>query len=62
MIMEQLVEWWLAGETEVLGKNQLQATSFTTNPSWPDSGLNPDRRGGNQATNLPELWRDLSIE
>jgi hypothetical protein len=24
---------------------------YTTNPTWPDPGLNPDRRGGKPATN-----------
>jgi hypothetical protein len=27
------------------------ATSSTTNPTWPDPGLNPGRRGGKSATN-----------
>jgi hypothetical protein len=27
------------------------ATLSTTNPMWPDSGSNPDRRGGKPATN-----------
>jgi hypothetical protein len=27
------------------------ATSSTTNPTWPDPGLNPGRRGGKPATN-----------
>jgi hypothetical protein len=27
------------------------ATLSTTNPTWPDPGLNPDRRGGKPATN-----------
>jgi hypothetical protein len=27
------------------------ATLSTTNPTWPDPGLNPGRRGGNPATN-----------
>jgi hypothetical protein len=35
MIMEQSVEWGLAGETEVLGENLPQCP---TNPTWPDLG------------------------
>jgi hypothetical protein len=51
--MEKLVEW-MAGETEVLGENLPRrhfATLSTTNPTWPDPGLNPGRRGGKPATN-----------
>jgi hypothetical protein len=50
-MMENLVEWRLAGETEVLGENLPSATLSTTNPTWPDPGLNPGRRGGKPATN-----------
>jgi hypothetical protein len=64
--VEQLVEWRLAGETEVLGENLPQRQfvhhkshmtrpgfepGSTTNPTWPDPGSNPDRRGGKPATN-----------
>jgi hypothetical protein len=45
--VEQLVEWRLAGETEVLGENFPSATLSTTNPIWP----NPGRRGENPAIN-----------
>jgi hypothetical protein len=41
----------LAGETEVLGENLLNATLSTTNPTWPDPGSNPGRHGGKPATN-----------
>jgi hypothetical protein len=51
VIVEQSVEWRLAGETEVLGENLPSATLSTTNPTWPDPGLNPGRRGGKPATN-----------
>jgi hypothetical protein len=51
MMMENLVEWRLAGETEVLGENLPSATLSTTNPTWPDPGSNPGRRGGKPATN-----------
>jgi hypothetical protein len=46
VIVEQLVEWRLAGETEVLGENLP-----TTNPTGSDTGSNPGRRGGKPATN-----------
>jgi hypothetical protein len=45
MMMENLVE------TEVLGENLPPATLSTTNPTWPDPGSNPGRRGGKPATN-----------
>jgi hypothetical protein len=47
MMMENFVEWRLAGETEVLGENLPSATLSTTNLTWPDTG----RRGGKPATN-----------
>jgi hypothetical protein len=47
MMMEYLVEWRLAGETEVLGESCPSATLSTTNPTWPD----PGRRGGKPAAN-----------
>jgi hypothetical protein len=49
--MENSVEWRLTGETEVLGENLPRATLSTTNPTWPDLGSNPGRRGGKPATN-----------
>jgi hypothetical protein len=51
MMMENLVEWRLARETEVLGENLPSATLSATNPTSPDTGLNPGRRGGKPATN-----------
>jgi hypothetical protein len=47
VIVEQLVEWRLAGETEVLGENLPSATLSTTNPTRPDPGC----RGGKPVTN-----------
>jgi hypothetical protein len=51
MIMEQLVEWGLAGETEVLGENLPQCHLSTTNPTWPDLWSNLGRRSAKPATN-----------
>jgi hypothetical protein len=47
------MECRLAGETEVLG-GTLPQRHFcpSQNPTWPDPGLNPGRRGGKPATNL----------
>jgi hypothetical protein len=52
MIVEKQMECRLAGETEVLGKNLPQRHFCPSqNPTWPDSDLNPGRRGGKPATN-----------
>jgi hypothetical protein len=51
MMMKKLVEWWLAGETEVIGGN-LPQWGFVHHKSHmlcPDA--NPGRRGGKPATN-----------
>jgi hypothetical protein len=46
------MECRLAGETEILGENLPQRHFCPSqNPTWPDSGLNPSRRGGKPATN-----------
>jgi hypothetical protein len=53
MKMEQLVEWELLGEPEVLGENLLSAASSTRNPTWHNLGSNL----GIRAEKLtPELW------
>jgi hypothetical protein len=49
--VDQSAEWELVGETEIFGENILSATSFATNPTWPDLGPNPGDRGGKPATN-----------
>jgi hypothetical protein len=52
MIVEQM-ECRLARATEVLLGENLPQHHFcpSQNPSWPDPGLNPGRRGGKPATN-----------
>jgi hypothetical protein len=52
MIVEKKMECRLAGETEVLGENLPQRHFCPSqNPTIPDPGLNPGRRGGKPATN-----------
>jgi hypothetical protein len=51
MMMENLVEWRLTGETEVLGENLPQRHFVHHKSHLPDPGSNPDRRGGKPATN-----------
>jgi hypothetical protein len=51
--------WWWSiwlnevwqGRTKYSEKTCPSATSSTTNPTWPDPGLNQGRRGGKSATN-----------
>jgi hypothetical protein len=52
VIVEKLVEWRLAGATEVLGE-KLSQRHFcpSQNPTWLDPVLNQSRRGGKPATN-----------
>jgi phage-related protein len=50
MMMENLVEWRLAGETEVFGENLPQRQFVHHKCHLPDTGSNPDRRGGKPAT------------
>jgi hypothetical protein len=52
MIVEKQMECRLTGETEVLEENLPQRHFCPSqNPTWPDSGLNPGRRGGKPAIN-----------
>jgi hypothetical protein len=51
VIVEQLMEWRLARETEILGESLPHCHFTTTNPTWPEPGSNPDRRDGKPVTN-----------
>jgi hypothetical protein len=62
MIVEKQMECRLAGDTEVLGENLLQRHFCPSqNPTWPDLGLNPGRRGGKPATNRLSYGAALSL-
>jgi hypothetical protein len=52
MMMASLVEWSLAGETELLGENSPQRHIVHHKSYLPDPGSNPGRRGGKPATNF----------
>jgi hypothetical protein len=57
MIVEKHMECRCVGETEVLGENLPQCHFCPSqNPTWPDPGLNPGRRGGKPAINLLRRW------
>jgi hypothetical protein len=57
MIVEKQMECRLVRETEVLEENLPQRHFCSSqNPTLPDPGLSPGRRGGKPAT---ELWRGL---
>jgi hypothetical protein len=63
MIVEKQMECRLAGETEVLEGNLPQRHFCPSqNPTWPDPGLNPGRRGGKPATNRLSYGAALVFE
>jgi hypothetical protein len=51
VIMEQLVGWRFAGETEVLGENMPQRHFVHHKTHITRNGLEPGHRGGKPATN-----------
>jgi hypothetical protein len=51
MIVDQLVEWRFAGETEVLGENLPQLLCPPQIPHDQTQARTPGRRGGKPATN-----------
>jgi hypothetical protein len=51
MMMEKLVEWWLAGETEILGKKTCPSAALSTTNRTCCPEANPGRRGAKPATN-----------
>jgi hypothetical protein len=62
--------WWnkdWQGKPEYSEKTCPSAILSTTNPTWPDPGLNPGRRGGKPATNrlsyvAANVWLSKSYE
>jgi hypothetical protein len=62
MIVEQLVEWRLAGETEVLGENLLQRHFVHHKiPHDQTRARTPGRRGGKPATNRLSYGAALGV-
>jgi hypothetical protein len=55
VIVEQLMEWRLAGETELLGENLPQRHFVHHKSHMTDPGLNPGRRSGKSLILIGEL-------
>jgi hypothetical protein len=53
VIVEKLVEWSLAGETEMYAEKKPAPAPLCPpqNPTWLEAGVNPGSRGGKPATN-----------
>jgi hypothetical protein len=67
VIVEKLVEWRLAGETEVLGENLPQRLFVHYNSHMTTPGFEPGRRGGKPAINrlsydVAPLWTIMKKE
>jgi hypothetical protein len=61
VIVEQLVECRLAGETEVLGENLPQRHSVHHTSHMTRPGIEPGLVRWKASDWLPELWRDLGL-
>jgi hypothetical protein len=61
VIVEQLVEWGLAGETEVLGENLPQGHFVLYKSNLIRPGSNPGRQDGKPATNRLSYGAALDI-
>jgi hypothetical protein len=63
MIVEKQMECRLTEETEVFEENVPQRQFCPSqNPTWPDPGLNPGRRGGKPATNRLSYGAAASLD
>jgi hypothetical protein len=56
VIVDQLAEWTLTWEGEVLKETCPIAILSTTNSTWPDPDSIPDHGGGKLAPNIENNW------